>query len=275
MHLQCQNEQEQGRQMWKRFVKDFTRYFSYARYSARSDLKAEVASSYLNWLWWILDPLLFMLVYSFIAVIVFNSTVQYFPCFVFIGLTLWDFFNKTSQGSVKLMRQNSSTITKVYLPKYFLVLSRCMVFGFKMLVSSSLILIMMLFYRVPLTWRVVFIIPILVIEGLLTFGFSCIVMHFGVFVDDLYNVVLILLRLTFYMSGIFYSIDGRLGEPYRTLLLSLNPMAMLIQSARQCVLYATTPSIGLLCVWGVIALILSIIGIRLIYGYENSYVKVM
>ena len=261
--------------MWKRFVKDFKRFFGYAVYSAKSDLKSEVASSYLNWLWWVLDPLMFMLVYSFIAVIICRSRIQYFPCFVFVGLTLWDFFNKTSQGSVKLMRNNSSTISKVYLPKYFLVLSRIMVFGFKMLVSTSLTVVMMIVYRVPITWRVVYMIPILIILGLLTFGFSCIIMHFGVFVDDLYNVIHILLRLIFYMSGIFYSIDGRLDEPYRTMLLSLNPMAMLIQAARQCLLYSTTPSAKLLAAWGVVAVILAAVGVRVIYKYENSYVKVM
>ena len=36
-------------------------------------LRAEVAGSYLNWLWWILDPLLFMLVYTFVVRVVFTS----------------------------------------------------------------------------------------------------------------------------------------------------------------------------------------------------------
>ena len=75
-----------------RFIKDMKRYFTYAKFAARADLKAEVASSYLNWLWWILDPLLFMMIYTFIAIVVFRSSVQYFPLFVFVGLTLWNFF---------------------------------------------------------------------------------------------------------------------------------------------------------------------------------------
>ena len=110
-----------------RFVNDMKKYFSYAKYSARSDLKSEVASSYLNWLWWILDPLLYMLVYSFITVIVFQSKVDYFPIFVFIGLTLWNFFSKNVQGSVKMVRQNSGIVSKVYIPKYILILQKLLV----------------------------------------------------------------------------------------------------------------------------------------------------
>ena len=75
----------------KRFIENIKRYFKYAVYSARADLKAEVAGSYLNWLWWILDPMFFMIIYIFIASIVFKTTEPYFPVFIFTGLTVWDY----------------------------------------------------------------------------------------------------------------------------------------------------------------------------------------
>ena len=259
----------------KRFKSDFKKYFAYAKFSAKSDLKSEVASSYLNWLWWILDPMLFMLVYTFIAQIVFRSNVQYFPIFVFVGLTLWDFFNKTVQGSVKMVRNNSAIVSKVYIPKFILILQRMMVNGFKMLVSFSLIVVMMIIFRVPVTFKVFYLIPIMIVLGLFTFGLSCIVLHFGVFVDDLYNVTIVILRLMFYMSGIFYSIGDRLEGTLRSVLLYCNPVSMLIESARMCVLYSATPYRKLIVFWGVISVLLCIIGVRTIYKYENSYVKVM
>ena len=261
--------------MWKRFKKDISRYMSYALFSAKSDLKAEVASSYLNWLWWILDPLLFMLVYTFIAVIVFRSNVKYFPVFVFVGLTLWNFFSRNVQGSVKMVRQNSSIVSKVYIPKYILVLQKMLVYGFKMLVSFALIVIMMILYRVPVTWNVFYMIPIIIVLVLTTFGMSCIVMHFGVFVDDLFNVVQVVLRLIFYMSGIFYSIGDRLEDPYKSILLNCNPVSMLIESSRNCLLYSSVPYRKMLLFWGLVSVLLCVIGVRVIYKYENSYVKVM
>jgi len=251
------------------------KYFSYAKYSAKSDLKSEVASSYLNWLWWILDPLLFMLVYTFIAVIIFRSKTQYFPIFVFVGLTLWNFFNKNVQGSVKMVRQNSSIVSKVYIPKYILILQKMLENGFKMMISFFLVFIMMLLYRVPVTWNILYLVPIFIVLVLLTFGLSCIVLHFGVFVDDLHNVMMVVLRLMFYMSGIFYSIGNRLPEPYKSILIYCNPMAMLIESARNCLIYSSRPYRIALVGWGAMSLVLCIIGVKLIYSYENSYVKVM
>ncbi len=259
----------------KRFFKDVPKYFEYAVFSARSDLKNEVASSYLNWLWWILDPLLFMLVYTFIALMVFQKGEEYFPIFVFIGLTLWNFFNKTVIQSVKIMRANSSIVTKVYLPKYILILNKVLVNGFKMLVSFGLIVIMMLIYRVPVSWRVLYIFPIVAVLVLWTFGLSCFMLHFGVFVDDLYNVMQVVLKLLFYLTGIFYDISKRVQEPWNSILLTVNPVSMLIQSARNCLIYEKMPFQKLIVLWGAASLFVCWLGILTIYKYENSYVKVM
>ena len=77
----------------KKFIINIKKYFNYSVYSAKSELKNEVANSYLNWFWWILDPLAFMLIYSFIVTVVFKTKQENITVFVFIGLTIWTFFN--------------------------------------------------------------------------------------------------------------------------------------------------------------------------------------
>ena len=53
--------------MLKKVTAHFKRYNPYSVYAAKSELKGEVGASYLTWMWWILDPVLFMLVYVFIT----------------------------------------------------------------------------------------------------------------------------------------------------------------------------------------------------------------
>ena len=79
------------------------RYNPYSVYAAKSELKSEVSASYLTWIWWILDPVLFMLVYVFITVVVFRTEGEYLPVVVIIGLTVWNFFNKNVSISVKIV----------------------------------------------------------------------------------------------------------------------------------------------------------------------------
>mgnify|MGYP000738924884 CR=1 FL=1 len=104
-----------------RFLKDTKKYYKYAIYSAKSKLQSEVASSYLNWLWWVLDPICFMLIYTLIFGVVFNAKEQYFTVFIFIGLTMWDFFNKSLLQSVKVIKANKPIVSKVYIPKFILL----------------------------------------------------------------------------------------------------------------------------------------------------------
>lgn len=259
----------------KKFISDIKRYYKFSIVSGKAELKSEVANSHLSWLWWILDPLLFMLVYTFISSIVFSQKIQYFPLFVFIGLTCWNFFEKTVKQSVKLVNANKNIVSKVYLPKFVLIFIKMYVNGFKALVSFSLVIVMMLVYRVPVTLNILCVIPLVVVLVIITFGVSAIMMHYGVYVEDLANVINVLLRLVFYMSGIFYSIKERLPEPYITVLLKCNPIALIMDDMREVMIYSGTVHGKLLIVWFCIGLLISYVGVKMIYKYENSYVKVI
>lgn len=258
-----------------RFFKDIKNYFSYSRYSAKSQLNAEVAGSYLNWLWWVFNPFCMMLIYTFIFGFVFPGKELYFPIYIFIGLTLWDFFNRTVNSSVRMVKRNKAIVTKVYLPKFVLIETNMMVNFIKMMISFAIVAVMMIVFRVPLTWNIFWIVPVFAVLCIFTFGLSCFILHFGVFVEDLDNIIKILLRFMFYATGIFYSISSRIPEPLSKYMLRLNPVACMMDAGRNCLLYGKAPSYKWLLIWLIIGLILSFFGVRKIYKYENSYAKVI
>lgn len=267
---------EEKTRMLRRFIKDCKDYHHYAKYAAKASLNAEVAGSYLNWLWWVFNPLCMMIIYTVIFGVVFRAKEQYFPLFIFIGLTFWDFFNRTLNSSVKIVKKNRGIINKVYLPKFILVIKQMRINFHKMLFSLAIIVIMMIVFRVPVSYRLVYIVPIFIVEMIFTFGMSCLVLHFGVFVEDLSNIVKIVLRFAYYGVGIFFNIETRIRNPFwRHLDLHLNPMALYLQSARRCLIYNRTPEFKWLLVWLVLSLLICLIGVRLIYKYENSYAKVV
>lgn len=261
--------------MIKRFIQDLKKYSKYIKYSTKSQLKAEVTGSYLSWIWLFLEPICFMLIYTFLAIVVFKSSTPYFPVFVFIGLTVWNLFSKTLVSSVKLVLANRDTVTKVYVPKFILLLTRMCVNSVKFFISFMLVIICMIVYQVPISINVLYFIPIFIILFIIIFGISSIFMHFGVFVQDLANITTIGLRLLFYASGVFFSLADRVDEPYNHLMISLNPIAAIITEFRDVLLYKTPMNLTLMGVWFVIGIILLLLGIRTIYKYENTYVKVM
>ncbi len=258
-----------------KFFNDWKKYWKYAMYASKSDLKSEVATSHLSWLWWILDPIFFMLIYTFVVVIVFRTTEQYFPVFVLIGLTVWNFFDKCLKSSTKIVNSNKNIIKKVYIPKYVLILIKTFVNLFKMLISFALIIVLMIIFNVPFSVQLFNFIPILIVLYIFTFGCCTILTHFGVFIDDLTNVINIVLKMMFYLSGIFYMIETRVPQPYGKILSYANPTAFIITQFRKIIIYDQMPNYLILGGWLMIGLVLSLIGISLIYKYENSYAKVM
>lgn len=262
--------------MMKRFFNDVVKYYQYMVRAAKSSLKTEVANSYLNWIWWILDPLFTMLIYYIIFGIVFDGKEPYFPIFIFIGLTMWTFFNKNVVQSVNMIKRNKSIVVKVYIPKFILLISNMMINGFKMLISWIIVIIMMIVSRVELSWNILWFVPIMLVLIVFTFGFSIHMVHFGVFVEDLSNVINIAFKLLFYMTGVFFNIETRIDNPvFREILTYCNPMAMLLHDMRNVLLYQKMPCWQGLLVWGAVGILLGALGVRQIYKNENSYVKVI
>lgn len=259
----------------KRFFKDLFKYRKYLLYSAKASLKSEVAGSYLAWLWWIIEPFCFMLIYTFIYKVVFSRSMDYVTIFVFLGLTFWDFFNRNVGSSASLLKQNKTIVTRIYLPKYLLYIKMMLVNGFKMFISLMICFVLLVVYWVPVSWHLIEIIPCILMLFVVTFGIGSVFMHFGVYVQDLAKMLRIALRLVFYMSGVFYNISASIGGFYGKLLLKINPVAVAMDGCRNAMIYCKSPDWVMLGVWTGIGILISILGVALVYKNENNYGKIL
>lgn len=259
----------------RRFIHDMYKYSQYAIRSARAELHAEVASSYLNWLWWLIEPMCMMMIYTIIFGVVFNAKEQFFPIFIFIGITMWSFFSRNISVGVGIVRANKGIITKIYMPKFILLFSKMLVNGFKMLVSFGVIVLMMIVFQVPISVHIFEALPILIVLFLFTFGVGTILMHYGVYVNDLGYITGIVLSMMMYFTGTFYSVSKRIPAPFGEVMEMCNPVAFLISSMRKVLLYGEAISWPMLLLWTGITVILIALGSFTIYSNENAYVKVI
>lgn len=259
----------------RRFVLDIKEYAYFSFYSARTDLKAEVANSYLNWVWWVLEPLFNMLVYYFVFGGIFGNDQPYFIIFIYSALLMWNFFNKTITYSIKLVRANKEIVTKVYIPKYILLISNMLLNGLKLLISLGILAVMMIIYQVPVDYHLIYFVVAYIAFFIFTFGCGMILLHYGVFIDDLSYAMAILLNMLFFLSGVFYDVETSIVAPWGYLLKIFNPVAMYIDAMRNALLYKITPDFLVFGAWTVVSVILCCIGVHIVYKYENSYVKVV
>lgn len=262
-----------------KFFQNLWRYRRYALRSARAELRSEVADSYLNWLWWVIEPLCFMAVYTFVFGYLFRHGQAHFASFVFIGLTLWEFFNRMLTGSVRILADHRELVAKVYIPKYVLLAARSLTYLFKMGISLLLAIGLMVAQGVPFSATILWLPVVILVLYVAAFALGMFLMHLGVLFSDMQKLVTILMRVLFYLSGVFYNIRVLAGKFLEGKLsfwmIRANPAAFCMDEARKVMLDGRAPSFEGLLLWLAVGLVLLGLGAALVHRNENTYAKII
>lgn len=258
----------------KDVFKNCKKYWNFCCYSAYSQLTSEVSGMRLGWLWWVIQPILFMTIYVFLFAVIFNRNMSFLMAYVSCGLMMWNFFQNSITSSVSLIKHYSGLLHRVYMPKYILVFSTLLYNAFKMFISFLIVLVFMVYYRVPVSFISLQFIPVMLVFISLTFGCCIWLLHFGVYLPDMKKVTSVLLKILFYLSGVFYSFDSRIKGNLGQLMIKINPIGCILHEARNALLYNTNISLLPIALIFVFSVILSISGIFVVTRYEQHYIKV-
>jgi ABC-type polysaccharide/polyol phosphate export permease len=259
--------------MIKNALNDFFKFKDYFAYNVRVNLRLKVSNTFLGYLWWLLDPLLQMLVYTIIVDFIFRRGEANFPVFVFCGLLSWKWFSSTMNYSVSCIKSNSGVLNQVYVPKFLFPLQETTVNFVKFLFGFIILFVMLFFFKIVPTIHFFEIIPIVFSNYLFIFAVSLILTHLGVFIADLKNLLGHLIRIWWYLSPGMYSLNF-ISEKYRWVFW-LNPNTAFFESYRNVIMYSKSPHYISLIIWDVISLILIYVGLRIIYQFDRSYSKII
>jgi ABC-type polysaccharide/polyol phosphate export permease len=118
------------------------------------------------------------------------------------------------------------------------------------------------------------LLPILLVYIAFTFGVSLFFAHGGVFIADLHNITIVLTRLLFYLSGVFYSLE-RLPLMLRNIYSFVCPTGFMLAQCRNVMMYGMKVDYPILGYWLAFSILLIIIGLRIMNKHENTYIKVV
>ncbi len=182
----------------------------------KSGLKAEHRNSYLGYFWWLLDPLLNVLVYYFLVVIILDRGSDDYPLFLVIGLVVWRWVSSAVNSSAKSILRYSSIINQVYLPKSIFPLSFTISQMFNFLFGLIVIAIFLTLYGEMPSWQIIYLPLIILITMLFLMAVGFVLAYVTVFVRDIDNILTYVTRLFFYASPIIWE-GGRLPEKWSIL----------------------------------------------------------
>lgn len=254
-----------------------------------SELRTFSARTSLGWIWWLLDPLLLMLIYWMIFSLLLGRGGVYapYPIFLLCALLPWKHFASSAGRATSVLRAREALIKSVPFPTMVLPLSLVLsgmvyfVFGFVILLLATVLWPSPLHTGdlLPLAQA-----PLLmVLQVVVITGICLILSSLGVLIRDLGSFMTYVLRIGFYLSPGLYGLDlvrhlteTRLGPgPGAAVyyLYLLNPFALIIHGYRDCVFYGEFLPAGLWVTLVVEAAALLLIGYWIYQHYDRQVIK--
>lgn len=266
------------------------------RYLVQADLKKKGSDTLLGNVWWVIDPLLQMLVYLILVTVIFQRDTPAYPLFLFGAVLPWKWFNTSITSGIGSVVGMERLIKQINFPKLVLpvasVMSGIVNFFFGLIPLAILILV---FYRtavfVPATADKAahfvgginasfLLIPVVAfVQLLFTLPVAIVLGALNVFYRDVSNLSAHLLRLAFYVSPGLYAIDltYKAAERYPVLapFILANPWNILFTSYRDVIYEGRAPDWVGLGVLSLVSLGLLAGAIVIFKRLEPSFAKVL
>ncbi|MHB8144817.1 MAG: ABC transporter permease [Vulcanimicrobiaceae bacterium] len=192
------------------------------------DLVLRYRGSVLGFVWTILNPLLFMAIYTLVFSVYLRIGIAHYAVFLIAGLVPWQWFASSVQAGTSSIVDGRMFVGKTVFAPIILVLMPVLSNLVNFLFSLPILVAVVLIFHVPLGWSILALPLLLGIQFLLTSGIVMFLATLNVFFRDLQQLIAVVLLLLFYLTPIFYSLSS-VPERFRPYVLG-NPVAALIVS---------------------------------------------
>lgn len=240
-------------------------------YKARADLQSETHRSYTGILWWIIEPLLSLVVYYAVFGFVFSGKGESYLTFLFVGIVTWRWFQNSVQHAANSLIAHRPLMLLVNVHKVVFPMAGILADSAKFLLSLGVCMILAAIssQEMNLNWLAL---PMVVGCQLLLVMAGCfIIAAITPFAPDIYLILPTGLQLMMFMSGVFYRIDAMpqgVGS-----FLRLNPMVGVIDQYRRVLMDGLFPDWSVIAGVGALGVVGMGVGVLLLNRFDKLYPK--
>ena len=229
-------------------------------------LTVRYKQSILGWIWAVLQPMAMMMIYTlvFSRVARVKSEGVPYPLFVFSALLPWIFFSGAVSNAINGLVGYSALLTKLHFPREIIPLSYVLAALVDFAIACLILSGLMMYYRSPLSWKILYALPVITILIAFTSAISLFLSSIQVRFRDVAAALPVILQIGVFVTPVAYSLDS-IPSRFQSLYL-LNPVASLIENFRRVVIHGLTPDVTMLLNSGAITLCCLVLG----YAYFKA-----
>ncbi len=217
-------------------LQNLFRYRALIQSLVAREIKARYRGSLLGYFWSFINPLLLLLIYTFVFTVVMpgarGTGLEPFAVFMFCGILPWTWFSSSLLESANVLVAGGNLIKKVFFPAEVLPIVTVLAGLVNFCLGLPILAAFLIYYRVPVTVSDLLWLPVLIaLQCLLTLGLSLMVSSLTVLFRDVRDLLASLLTLWFFATPIIYPLSS--APPGVRRVLALNPMTYLIVSYQE------------------------------------------
>lgn len=233
------------------------------------DLRLRYRGSVLGFAWTLLNPLLFMLIYTLVFSVYLRVPVEHYPLFLLSGLIPWSWFATALQQGTTAIVDGRVYVGKTTFPMEVLIAVPVFASGANFIFSLPVLLALTVISHVHLGMALLALPLLVVIQLALTFALVQIVATLNVFYRDLQQLVIYIITALFYLTPIFYT-SAQVPARF-SFLLAWNPFASLMAAYHDVFYYGTFPKAGDIGFVSIAALVLLLVGQGSFLRHRESF----
>lgn len=210
---------------------------------ARFALVADARRYFLGYLWWVLEPLLYVAVFYFVFGQLLGTRQPDYLTFLIVGKLAFIWFSKSLNQASNSIILNRGLIAQRNLPKALFPLAVVHEGLYKQIAVFILMLSMVLLdgYGVNQVW--LWLLPVILAQYLLITACALAAALIVCVQRDFVMVINLGVVFMLFVSGVFWDIDA-ISDPWLAdLLLIANPLAFLLEAYRQILMEGETPPV--------------------------------
>jgi lipopolysaccharide transport system permease protein len=249
----------------------FAQYFRLVDIQARMLLKADASKYTLGFLWWLIEPMLYVVIFYVVFNIVLDSNRGDFLPFLMTGKFAFIWFSKTVLQASGSIVGNKSLVGKIDVPKTLFPMAAIQESLYRQVVVYLLLFCTLVIfdYQMTLTWF--WLIPVIFVYYLVIVAASFIGSFLVCMVRDFSKAIPLGMMFLLFTSGIFWDVRDIPNEEKMNLVLTLNPIAFILDAHRQLLMYDSPPDVVHLLLLGLVAGAVIAVMVGLMRRY-NQYI---
>jgi ABC-2 type transport system permease protein len=211
-------------------LKELLRYRDLLTQLIARNIKTRYKRSVLGILWTMLNPLLMMMVLTFVFSEVFRFSVKHYAAYALAGISLWNFFAQTTSGAMSELIWGGGLLRRIYIPRSIFALTALGAALINLSFSLLPLLAVMIITDAPIRPAILILpLPIL-LTAMFALGVALFLSRVAAYFADVLEMYQILLTVWMYFTPIIY--PKEIVPERLKWLLDLNPMYHLIEVFR-------------------------------------------